>query len=229
MDIIECLMNIGLTRHESVLYMALCKEGELTGYEAAKVSGIPRSNAYLALAGLVEKGGAFKIDSDAVKYTAVPVNEFVTNIRAKHNKIFDFIEKNIPVRDNTKNSYITVSGKANIVNKAKNMITAASERIYISVSADVMAYVMNELKAVVAKGLKVVIITDSGFELERAVIYHDSKQPGQIRLIVDTEYVLTGELSGLDPTCLYSSNRNLIQLIKETLTAEIKLIQESKK
>lgn len=222
-------MNIGLTRHESVLYLALCKEGELTGYEAAKVSGIPRSNAYLALAGLVEKGGAFKIDSDAVKYTAVPVNEFVTNIRAKQNEIFDFIEKNIPVRDNIKNSYITVNGETNIVNKAKNMIAAASERIYISVSADVSAHVFNELKAAVARGLKVVIITDSDFELEGAVIYHDSKQPGQIRLIVDTEYVLTGELSGIDPTCLYSSNKNLIQLIKETLTAEIKLIQESKK
>ncbi len=222
-------MNIGLTRHESVLYLALCKEGELTGYEAAKVSGIPRSNAYLALAGLVEKGGAFKIDSDAVKYTAVPVNEFVTNIRAKQNEIFDFIEKNIPVRDNIKNSYITVNGETNILNKAKNMIAAASERIYISVSADVAAHVLNVLKAAVARGLKVVIITDSGFELDKAVIYHDSKQPGQIRLIVDTEYVLTGELSGIDPTCLYSSNKNLIQLIKETLTAEIKLIQESKK
>ena len=222
-------MNIGLTRHESVLYVALCKEGELTGYEAAKVSGIPRSNAYLALAGLVEKGGAFKIDSDAVKYTAVPVNEFVTNIRAKQNEIFDFIEKNIPVRDNTKNSYITVNGQTNILNKAKNMIAAASERIYISVSADVAAHVLNELKTAVTRGLKVVIITDSGFELDKAVIYHDSKQPGQIRLIVDTEYVLTGELSGIDPTCLYSSNKNLIQLIKETLTAEIKLIQESKK
>ncbi len=222
-------MNIGLTRHESVLYLALCKEGELTGYEAAKVSGIPRSNAYLALAGLVEKGGAFKIDSDAVKYTAVPVNEFVTNIRAKQNEIFDFIEKNIPVRDNIKNSYITVNGETNILNKAKNMIAAASERIYISVSADVAAHVLNVLKAAVASGLKVVIITDSGFELDKAVIYHDSKQPGQIRLIVDTEYVLTGELSGIDPTCLYSSNKNLIQLIKETLTAEIKLIQESKK
>lgn len=222
-------MNIGLTRHESVLYVALCKEGELTGYEAAKVSGIPRSNAYLALAGLVEKGGAFKIDSDAVKYTAVPVNEFVTNIRAKQNEIFDFIEKNIPVRDNIKNSYITVNGETNILNKAKNMIAAASERIYISVSADVAAHVLNVLKAAVASGLKVVIITDSGFELDKAVIYHDSKQPGQIRLIVDTEYVLTGELSGIDPTCLYSSNKNLIQLIKETLTAEIKLIQESKK
>lgn len=222
-------MNIGLTRHESVLYVALCKEGELTGYEAAKVSGIPRSNAYLALAGLVEKGGAFKIDSDAVKYTAVPVNEFVTNLRAKQNEIFDFIEKNIPARDNTKNSYITVNGETNILNKAKNMIAAASERIYISVSADVAAHVLNVLKAAVDRGLKVVIITDSGFELDKAVIYHDSKQPGQLRLIVDTEYVLTGELSGIDPTCLYSSNKNLIQLIKETLTAEIKLIQESKK
>ncbi len=48
MNLEECLMKTGLTRHESELYIALCREGELTGYEAAKITGIPRANAYQA-------------------------------------------------------------------------------------------------------------------------------------------------------------------------------------
>ncbi len=58
MNLVECLMKTGLTRNESELYIALCREGELTGYEAAKLTGIPRANAYQALAGLADKGGA---------------------------------------------------------------------------------------------------------------------------------------------------------------------------
>ena len=55
------LMNFGLTRQEANLYVLLVLEGELNGYEAAKKSGISRSNTYNALAGLVEKGAAYML------------------------------------------------------------------------------------------------------------------------------------------------------------------------
>lgn len=55
MDNVERLMEFGLTRHEASLYILLTLEGSLNGYEAAKQSGISRSNAYNALAGLVDK------------------------------------------------------------------------------------------------------------------------------------------------------------------------------
>ena len=49
MDNVERLMEFGLTRHEASLYILLTLEGSLNGYEAAKQSGISRSNAYNAL------------------------------------------------------------------------------------------------------------------------------------------------------------------------------------
>ena len=52
MDNVERLMEFELTRHEASLYILLTLEGSLNGYEAAKQSGISRSNAYNALAGL---------------------------------------------------------------------------------------------------------------------------------------------------------------------------------
>ncbi|MDP4092743.1 MAG: helix-turn-helix domain-containing protein [Bacillota bacterium] len=229
MDIIDCLMNIGLTRYESILYISLCKEGDLTGYEAAKISGIPRSNAYLALAGLVEKGGAYRIESEVVRYTVVPVSEFLSNMRKRYDNLFKFIEKNVPERDNTRDAYITISGKINIVNKMKNMILNASQRIYISVSEKELTFVEEELKTAVKRGLKVVIITSSPCRMEGTSVYHIQKEPGQVRLIVDTEQVLTGELGLSDnDTCLFTSNKNLIQLIKDTLTNEMKLTKEIK-
>ena len=54
MDNVELLMSFGLTRQEARVYVLLLGEGALSGYEAAKRLGISRSNAYAALAGLVD-------------------------------------------------------------------------------------------------------------------------------------------------------------------------------
>ena len=60
---IEKLMLFGLTRQEATIYICLYQTGPLTGYEVAKDTGISRSNVYSALAGLVEKGAAYKMEA----------------------------------------------------------------------------------------------------------------------------------------------------------------------
>ena len=59
MNLIEGLTNFNLTKQEATLYVLLLKSGQMTGYEAAKQTGISRSNTYTALAGLVDKGAAY--------------------------------------------------------------------------------------------------------------------------------------------------------------------------
>lgn len=40
MKLLDCLMYTGLTKQESELYVVLCQSEPLTGYEAAKITGI---------------------------------------------------------------------------------------------------------------------------------------------------------------------------------------------
>ena len=51
----EHLMKFDLTRQEAAVYESLLENGKLTGYEAAKLTGISRSNVYVALASLCER------------------------------------------------------------------------------------------------------------------------------------------------------------------------------
>ena len=44
MNLIEGLTNFNLTKQEATLYVLLLKSGQMTGYEAAKQTGISRSN-----------------------------------------------------------------------------------------------------------------------------------------------------------------------------------------
>lgn len=224
MSLIECLMKTGLTRHESELYAALCREGDLTGYEAAKTTGIPRANAYQALAGLVDKGGAYVVEGAVQRYTAVPCEEYCANVLRGMEEVVEKIKRDCPSARTISEPYITISGHGHIVDKIKNIIKDAKERIYVSLAGNELSCIGGELAEATGRGLKVVVITSEGVELPGAVIHRIHKQPGQVRLIADTSHVLTGELAGgEDDVCLYSKNKPLVELIKDALKNEITL------
>ncbi len=224
MDIIDALMQAGFTRHESMLYMTLCREGELTGYEASKLTGIPRSNAYLGLAGLSDKGGAYRINGEAARYTAVDPEELVRNLKRKFDGVMKVIQEEIPQINASGDSFVTIKGTRQILDKMKNLILQAQKRVYISTSREQLEFVMDELSDARDRGLKVVIITSEQPGTEGMICYISNKQSGSVRLITDSENVLTGQLNGTNPTSLFSRNSNMVDLIKDSLTNEIRLI-----
>ena len=117
MDNVERLMEFGLTRHEASLYILLTLEGSLNGYEAAKQSGISRSNAYNALAGLVDKGAAYIQEEDTIRYTPVAIEEFCSNkIRHLEQKKTELIEE-LPSKRKNEGGYLTIKGEEHICDK----------------------------------------------------------------------------------------------------------------
>ena len=80
-----------------------------------------------------------------------------------------------------------------------------------------------KLEVLVSHEIKVVLITEPVFELAGAIIYHsDHIENGQIGLISDSTHVLTGDLSEND-SC--SGKKNLIDLFKQSLSRQIRLIE----
>ena len=230
MNLIEGLTNFNLTKQEATLYVLLLKAGQLTGYEAAKQTGISRSNTYTALAGLVDKGAAYVQEEGKVtRYTPVAAAEFCTNKINRLEEIKEDILQQVPVLTNEAEGYITIKGVQEIINKLRNTVKQAQARIYISANSRVLELLKAELAEAVSRGLKVVIICGKEFSLSGAICYHTTKQNEQIRLIADSHTVLTGDLQDdEDSTCLYSCKRNLIDLFKEALKNEIALIQLQK-
>ena len=211
MDNVERLMEFGLTRHEANLYILLTLEGSLNGYEAAKQSGISRSNAYNALAGLVDKGAAYIQEEDTVRYTPVAIEEFCSNkIRHLEQKKTELIAE-LPGKRKNEGGYLTIKGEEHICDKIIDMLLCAEERAYISV--------YNERK-------KVVIITNEPFDLQGATVYLTECKKEQIRLITDSKDVLTGAITNrYEATSLYSSNNNLVEVFKDALANEIQLLK----
>jgi sugar-specific transcriptional regulator TrmB len=229
MNSVEQLIQFDLTRHEASIYLSLISEGDLNGYEVAKATGIARSNTYTSLASLVEKGGAYIIEEATVRYTPVPIEEFCENKIKKLKKMKTDLIENMPKKRNVELGYITIKGENNILNKLKNMILEVKKRIYISVSNQILNEIKQDLKVAVEKGIKVVVITNGSFFLEGAIIYITEQSLEQIRLITDSTNVLTGDINaGEHSTCLYSQKKNLIDLFKDAMKNDIRLIEMTK-
>ncbi len=226
MDVIELLTQFNITRQEATIYLTLLSEGELNGYEVAKITGISRSNTYTSLAALVEKGVAYIVEGPVTKYTPVPVEEFCDNKIRKLKETKEYLMESIPEKREDAEGYVTIKGKVQILNKMRNMVSGAKERVYISVSKQVLDEILDEVKGAVKKGIKVVLIINEPLNLKGATVYFMGKQHQQIRLIADTSNVLTGDIdNGEYSTCLYSKKKNLIDLLRDSLKNEIRLIE----
>ena len=131
MDLIELLMNFNLTRQEATIYLLLSSEGELSGYEVSKRTGISRSNTYNALANLVDKGAAYIIEGNAVLYTPVSIEEFCNNKIRFLKNVKDEIILKLPPKKEESSGYITIKGEKHIIDKLANMLIEAKERVYL--------------------------------------------------------------------------------------------------
>ena len=89
----------------------------------------------------------------------------------------------------------------------------------------------SELEELKRAGKKVVIVTDQPVTFSGAKVYVGKSRGMQIGVLADSRYVLTGEYGeGSMNTCLYSGQKNFVELYKTALGNEIKLltIQEEK-
>lgn len=129
----ERLMEFGLTRQEAGIYGCLISEGKTTGYEVAKQLGISRSNAYNSLASMTEKGAAYLVEEGTTKkYVSVPLDEFCRNRIRRLEESQRWLKKHMPSEKDHVEGYITIEGSSNILDKIRNLLAKAEERVYIS-------------------------------------------------------------------------------------------------
>ncbi len=225
-ELIEKIMNFGLTRQEALIYRYLVVSGESTGYEVAKEVGISRSNAYNSLASLVDKGGAYLQNGASNKYMAVSVNEFCGNKIRNLELDRKDLEDNLKGKEDAE-GYMTIFGCHNIQDKIANMLECVEHRVYISISGNKLGLFKEQLEKLIAKEKKVVVITDISPNMSECNVYlSDSLMENQIRLIVDSKYVLTGDFGeSKEDTCLYSGQKNFVNLFKDAMRNEIELIK----
>lgn len=224
----ERLMQFGLTRQEAAIYLCLMRNSALSGYEVSKLTGISRSNVYGALAGLVEEGAAYLLEGDTNKYIAVEVGEFCQNRIRRLEQLRQTLVSEIPRMDTACDGYITISSHKHIMDKIYTMLEQVAYRAYIAAEAKYLEKLRRPLEALAAAGKKLVLLVDEPLkeEIAGSIVYITGNKDGQIRFIVDSTYVLTGDMTGADTdSCLYCGQKNFVKVFKDSLKNEIRLIE----
>ena len=229
---IDNIMKFGLTRQEASIYQCLLMEGKITGYEVAKQIGISRSNAYNSLASMTEKGAAYQMtEGNTKKFMPVPLDEFCKNNIREMEEARRWLKNNAPSGKIQEEGYITIEGRKNILNRMKTLLSNVEERAYITCTRNYLLLFVEELENLDNLNKKLVIITDHPVKFGNAKVYVGEPKHTQIGLITDSKYALTGEYGeGSINTCLYSGQKNFVELYKRALSNEIKLLtfQEEK-
>ncbi len=219
------LETLGFTGQEAALYRALLEHGDLNGYEAAKETGISRSNAYHALASLVDKGFADRVEGDSTRYAALPPEDLAALLRRRRETGIESMLRLAPARKTDSAPFLSVSGRDKVLEKMRLLLDSARDRAYLSCATDDLDEIRPSLEAALARGTRITILSNRAWTLEGAICLSRRKARGQIRLIADGKRVLTGELAANSGACVLSENIHLVSLIKDSLTHELELVR----
>jgi HTH-type transcriptional regulator, sugar sensing transcriptional regulator len=85
-DTVRLLQRLGFGDYEAKAYIGLLQGGPMSGYELAKVSGVPRANVYDVLPKLEERGAVVRLDSPSgARYSAVPTSQLMPRLADRFN------------------------------------------------------------------------------------------------------------------------------------------------
>jgi sugar-specific transcriptional regulator TrmB len=204
-DPIDRLVRLGFSEYEAKAYVALLRENPATGYQLAKLSGVPRSMIYEVLGKLVTRGAAMTLYKEGgTKYAPVEADEFLDQLHRDHENLVQSLKEDLATFDSTSDlEYVwNIEGHENIMAKAGEMIDQASRRIYLSLMPATFPTLRPALRRAAGRGVQVVIYSTEDLELPGGrVVATPVPEETQERveglwlvLVVDGEEVLIGEL-----------------------------------
>jgi len=163
-------LNVGLSKYVITAYKSLLSEHPVNGSQLSRTCGIPRARIYDVLRTLKDKG--FVVESSQGMYTPIPSQEFLQRLRHDHEAALTALEKEFKDAEKEAGSDIIwrVKGHVAVMGKAKEMIEAARDEIYVRMSSEEGAHLDKLLKAAELRGVKVRYISmtpvEKSFEIQ---------------------------------------------------------------
>jgi predicted transcriptional regulator len=165
LDAIALLQDLGFTEQEARAYQALLQHNPVTGYELAKVSGIPRPNIYPVLQKLETRGAAMRVAGDeTVRYSPVAPEEFLQRIEDQFQATRrDAAAALQQLAQPAAADYIwNTHGYANLLAQARRLIAGAAEGLLIALWPDEARALAPDLAAAEQRGQPITTLCLAG-------------------------------------------------------------------
>ncbi len=156
----QYLQRLGFTEYEALAYMTLVEHGELSGYELAKRSRIPRANIYAVADRLRQRGAVLQADGHkGQRYAAVAPDALLRSIRNEHQRVLAEADKVLGDlrRAARPASIFNVRGEE-LLNRARQVIEAATQHLAIALQPPEAAALAGVLEKTRARGVEILTL-----------------------------------------------------------------------
>ena len=201
MALIDDIVALGLTEYEAKVYLALLRESPATGYQLAKLSGVPRSMVYEALGRLETRGAVLKSGEErATLYRPLPPTMLVDRFESEHRQLVQ------GARDAMEAIYTapeedrlwSISGRAAVLNYADELLARARTEAALVLSDRDLEALRSRIEAAATRGVSVsALLTGEGDLLVGEVARHPQRE-SEAQLLTDTLIGLTNGSIPLD-------------------------------
>jgi sugar-specific transcriptional regulator TrmB len=233
-NVITLMQNIGFSQYEARAYITLLQQPHISGYEAAKISGIPASKIYPVLSKLINKDAIIAIDSDPLKYVPNPPQEILGSLKNDYLNSVNQLDKelkNLYEQHDMNDQYIwNISGRQAIMDRIIEFINRGKRRIYISIWDEELDLLAPTLKSLYEKNIELYIvhfgkkILNFGNEYRHGREHEIRIKRGgrRIAVVVDDKQVILGHFSEQEEnSAAWTSNSGLVLLAKDYIIHDI--------
>lgn len=163
--------ELGLSRNESSVYLALLNNHPVTGYKLAKDSGILRPVVYETLTRLVEKGGVKIVKDNPEQYSPISPGIFLMSLEKRFTDAKKELIKELITyqeQDNENDDFWNISNRDTIISYIQSIANKAKKDILFYINNPTYAFLLKDIfSKKVLSGIQVI-----GFS------YRDIQLPG---------------------------------------------------
>jgi predicted transcriptional regulator len=134
-DPVALLGELGFGGYEARAYIALLKQGPLTGYQLARASGIPRANIYGVLRRLEERGAVVVVETESGRrYRAVDHRELLARLERSFEVRLGQVARALDrvIRTESPSYVYNFTGYASLIAQAGRLIESAERQAVVS-------------------------------------------------------------------------------------------------
>jgi predicted transcriptional regulator len=220
-DIVDLLQELGFGGYEARAYLALLQHNPVSGYELAKVSGIPRPNIYAVLQKLEERGTVGRLERDnTTLYVPVPPEEFLARIGQRFQATLTTAQQALQeLATLPERAYVwNVQGHANLLAQARTLIDSTRAQLLVALWPNEASSLANQLTQAELRGVEITTLCLAACLQEcggcRGRIYRykvvETPDVRWLLLVPDGEEVLIGEIAISDETSVVRTRQELL-------------------
>ena len=182
------LTELGFSQYEARTYAGLIGREPMTGYAIAKDTLVPQPKVYETLGRLVERGAVLQVSGSPAKFVAVPPDRVLSQLERTFRQRLATVELEVSRmhRESAEvhelRMYKESTSWIAIVHSANDLISAATERIYVSGHGTYLDALGEEIGAADRRGVRIDILCfgEPPFTLHNGMVIRHSSTDGTI-------------------------------------------------